>query len=142
MKRLSAITLSVLTVLLVGTACTSALTPSTFEVILDGSNAVPSNASTAFGSANVTVAGNRLAIDGAWEGFDIVDHGANVHGPAPAGENAGVLFELVFDNQTKSFEGTFTMNADQMSHFLAGELYINLRSAEYPDGEIRGRIEQ
>lgn len=142
MRRLGIITLSVVAVLLVGTACKSALTPSTFEVTLSGANEVPPNASTAFGSANVTVAGNRIAIDGAWDGFDIVDPGVHVHGPASAGANAGILFELAYDNDARTFEGTFTMNADQMSYFLAGELYLNLHSAAYPGGEIRGQIEQ
>lgn len=141
-RKITFITLAAVAILLLGTACKSALTPTTFEVTLSGANEVPPNASTAFGSANVTVVGNRLAIDGAWEGFDIIDHGAHVHGPATTGENADILFELTFDNQTKTFEGTFTMDADQMSFFLADELYINLHSAQFPGGEIRGQIQQ
>jgi len=140
MKRLVIVTLSVLGVLLVAAGCKPALTPTTFEVVLNGSNEVPPNASTAVGSANVTVAGNRLAIDGAWDGFDVVDPGAHVHGPAAAGVNAGILFELSVDNASRTFEGTFTLNADQMAYFLAGELYINLHSAAFPGGEIRGQI--
>src|SRR5690606_32636398 len=140
MKRLVIVTLSVLGVLLVAAGCKPALTPTTFEVVLNGSNEVPPNASTAVGSANVTVAGNRLAIDGAWDGFDVVDPGAHVHGPAAAGVNAGILFELSVDYASRTFEGTFTLNADQMAYFLAGELYINLHSAAFPGGEIRGQI--
>jgi hypothetical protein len=142
MKRLVIVTLSVLGVLAIAAGCKPALTPTTFEVTLSGANEVPANASTAVGSANVTVVGNRLAIDGAWDGFDIVDPGAHVHGPAAAGVNAGILFELAYDNAARTFEGTFTMNADQMAYFLAGELYINLHSAAFPGGEIRGQIEQ
>jgi hypothetical protein len=142
MKRLVIVTLSVLGVLLIAAGCKPALTPTTFEVILNGANEVPANVSAAVGSANVTVVGNRLAIDGAWDGFEIVDPGAHVHGPAAAGVNAGILFTLAYDNAAKTFEGTFTMNADQMAYFLAGELYINLHSAAYPGGEIRGQIEQ
>lgn len=142
MKRLMIVTLSVLGILLVASACKPALTPTTFEVVLSGAEEVPANDSTAVGSANVTVVGNRLAIDGAWDGFDIVAPGAHVHGPALPGVNAGILFELAYDNAARTFEGTFTMNADQMAYFLAGELYINLHSAAYPGGEIRGQIEQ
>lgn len=129
-----------LALLLVVGACSPALTPTTFEVVLTGAQEVPSTGSTATGSANVTVAGNRLAIDGAWDGFDIVEPGAHVHGPAAAGSNAGILFELVYDNQTRTFEGTFTLDQEQMSYFLDNELYINLHSAAFPDGEIRGQI--
>lgn len=126
--------------LLVVGACSPALTPTTFEVVLTGAQEVPPTGSTATGTANVTVAGNRMAIDGAWEGFDIVDPGAHVHGPAPAGANAGILFALVYDNQTRTFEGTFTLDQEQMSYFLENELYINLHSAAFPSGEIRGQI--
>lgn len=142
MKRLVIVTLSAVGILLIAAGCKPALTPTTFEVTLSGANEVPPNASTAVGSANVTVVGNRLAIDGAWDGFDIADPGAHVHGPAGPGVNAGILFELAYDNAGRSFEGTFTMNADQMAYFLAGELYINLHSATYPGGEIRGQIAQ
>lgn len=142
MKRLVIVTLTVLGVLLVAAGCKPALTPTTFEVVLDGASEVPPNASVAGGNANVTVVGNRLAIDGAWEGFDIADPGAHVHGPGAVGVNAPIIFELDYDNVTKTFEGTFTMNADQMAFFLADELYINLHSAAYPGGEIRGQIAQ
>jgi len=142
MKRLVTVTLSALGLLLIAAGCKPALTPTTFEVVLTGAAEAPPNASTAVGSANVTVVGNRLVIDGAWDGFDIVDAGANVHGPAATGANADILFELAYDNAARTFEGTFTMNADQMAYFLSGELYINLRSAAFPDGEIRSQIER
>lgn len=140
MKRRLLLILAVLGSLLVVGACSPAITPTTFEVVLSGANEVPANASTATGSANVSVAGNRLAIDGAWDGFDIVDPGAHVHGPATAGANAGILFELAYDNANHTFEGTFTLDQEQMSYFLANELYINLHSAAFPSGEIRGQI--
>lgn len=129
-----------LALLLVIGACSPALTPTTFEVVLTGAQEVPPTGSTATGSANVTVVGNRLAIDGAWDGFDIVDPGAHVHGPAPAGANAGILFALSYDNQSRTFEGTFTLDQEQMSYFLENELYLNLHSAAFPGGEIRGQI--
>lgn len=140
MKQRVLIVLAGLALIFVVGACSPALTPTTFEVVLSGANEVPANASTATGSANVSVAGNRLAIDGAWDGFDIVDPGAHVHGPADDGANAGILFELAYDNANRTFEGTFTLDQEQMSYFLANELYINLHSAAFPGGEIRGQI--
>jgi len=141
MKRSAIIALSALAVLVIAAACSPALTPTTFEVVLNGANQVPPNASTAVGTANVTVVGNRLAIDGAWDGFDIVEPGPYVHGPAAAGANGPALFELTYDNAARTFEGTFTMNSDQMAYFLADELYLVLPSAAYPDGEIRGQLD-
>jgi len=131
-----------LTLLVAIGACSPALTPTTFEVVLTPAQEVPptDSASDATGTANVTVAGNRLAIDGAWDSFDIVDPGAHVHGPALAGANAGILFALSYDNASRTFEGTFTLDQEQMSNFLDNELYINLHSAAFPGGEIRGQI--
>ena len=140
MKQRLMMVLAGLALILVVGACSPALTPSTFEVVLSGAHEVPPTGSTATGSANVTVAGNRLAIDGAWDGFDIVDPGAHVHGPAAASENAGILFELAYDNAARTFEGTFTLDQEQMAWFLENELYINLHSAAFPGGEIRGQI--
>ena len=140
LRRRILFTLAGFTLLLLVGACSPGLTPTTFEVVLSGAHEVPPTGSTATGSANVTVAGNRLAIDGAWEGFDIVDPGAHIHGPAAAGVNAGILFSLAYDNAARTFEGTFTLDQEQMAWFLNNELYINLHSAANPGGEIRGQI--
>lgn len=143
MKQKLLVALAGLALLLVIGACSPALTPSTFEVVLSGDQEVPPTGSTATGTANVTVVGNRMAIDGRWQGFDIAAPGAHVHGPANPGENAPILFELQYDNASRTFEGTFVLEQDdqnRMSQFLAGQLYINLHSAAFPDGEIRGQI--
>lgn len=140
MKHRISAALAGFALLLVVGACSPALTPTTFEVVLTGGQEVPPTGTTATGTANVTVAGNRLAVDGAWEGFDIADPGAHIHGPAPAGANAGILFELAYDNSSRTFEGTFTLDQEQMSYFLENELYINLHSEAFPAGEIRGQI--
>ena len=55
-------------------------------------------------------------------------------------EPNGILFELAYDNASRTFEGTFTLDQEQMSWFLENELYINLHSAAFPSGEIRGQI--
>lgn len=70
---------------------------------------------------------------------------AHVHGPADPGTNGGILFDL--DTAPKQADGTFiwaitdvgTVTARQIVQALkSGRLYINIHSARYPAGEIRG----
>jgi hypothetical protein len=114
--------------------------PTTFEVTLSGDQEVPPVTTDAFGTANVTLIGNIITIDGAWDGFDIAAPGAHVHGPAPAGENAPILFPLDYDNEARTFGRTFTLSDEELGFFQDGLLYINLHSEAHPAGEIRGQI--
>ena len=113
--------------------------PQTMEVVLEGSNEVPPVTTDAFGSANVTVAGTVMTIDGAFEGFEAT--AAHVHGPAAMGANADPFYTLAIDNPNTHFEGTFTMTEEQVGWFKDGLLYLNLHSAANPGGEIRGQIQ-
>ena len=113
--------------------------PTTMEVVLEGENEVPPVITDAFGSANVTVVGTALTVDGSFDGFEAT--AAHVHGPADVGETAGPIFTLAVDNADTHFEGTFTMTAEQVDWFEDGLLYINLHSDANPSGEIRGQIE-
>ena len=94
------------------------------------------------GTANVTAVGDQLRVDGAWEwgnGPRTVTV-AHIHGPAGVGEDAPPLGELAVDNDARTFDGTFTMDAQQATCFQNNQLYINLHTEEYPGGEIRGQI--
>ncbi len=112
--------------------------PQTMEVVLEGAKEVPPVTTDAFGSANVTVAGTVMTVDGAFDGFEAT--AAHVHGPANADETAGPIFTLAVDNVNTHFEGTFTMTAEQVGWFEDGLLYLNVHSAANPSGEIRGQI--
>jgi hypothetical protein len=112
--------------------------PQTMEVVLTGDAEVPPVTTESFGSANVSVVGTVMAIDGAFGGF--VATAAHVHGPADVDENAGPIFTLDVDNANTHFEGTFNMTPEQAQWFEDGLLYINLHSEANPNGEIRGQI--
>jgi hypothetical protein len=60
------------------------------------------------------------------------------HGPAPAGQNAGVA--LGFTGSVESpIKGSATLTAAQAADLLAGKWYVNLHTAANPGGEIRGQ---
>lgn len=64
---------------------------------------------------------------------------AHIHGPAPAGQNAGIM--VGFPNPiTSPMEGQATLTPAQAADFMAGRTYVNVHTAKNPGGEIRGQI--
>ena len=59
---------------------------------------------------------------------------AHIHGPAAKGANAGVVVPLVGN------EGTAKLTQAQYGDLAAGLYYVNVHSAKYPGGEIRGQL--
>jgi hypothetical protein len=127
--------------LLIAACGPGAVAPTNLAVVLSGAD--HGIVTTMTGNANVTAVGDVLTVDGAWEwgadGARTVT-GAHIHGPAAVGEDAPVVGELAFNNETRRFEGTFTMSAEVATYFQTNRLYINLHTEAYPAGEIRGQI--
>ncbi len=69
--------------------------------------------------------------------------GAHIHGPAPAGETAGVLEPLTLTGNEVGViaEDTFT-NPQLLAAVLANPqlYYVNVHSTVCPDGVIRGQL--
>jgi hypothetical protein len=62
---------------------------------------------------------------------------AHFHGPAGRSENAGPAVDISGTIE----EGTAPVSDNQISDLQAGKWYINIHTAKYPDGEIRGQLE-
>jgi hypothetical protein len=58
---------------------------------------------------------------------------------AAAGVNGGVIFNLG-TTFTTPFMYMQTLNEEQEADLKAGLYYVNLHSATYPNGEIRGQL--
>ncbi|HKX41216.1 MAG TPA: CHRD domain-containing protein [Burkholderiaceae bacterium] len=63
---------------------------------------------------------------------------AHFHGPAMAGQNAGVVVPL--QNPASAVESSATLTETQAADLLAGKWYINVHTATNPGGEIRGQV--
>ena len=113
------------------------------KAILQGSQEVPPNASLAKGT--VIVKYNKtlksLELKGDYQNLSSPITGSHIHSPAPPGTNAGVLFTL---SNTGSTLGTLstnvTLTTGQEADLLAGLMYVNVHSATFPAGEIRGQL--
>lgn len=116
-----------------------------FAANLDGDQEVPSNASpgTGFAVARVSDAGNRLRVSYTWSSLGSGLISAHIHGPADAGVNAGVIFNLTPPTGGTAGEvlvREFDLGAGQLDQLLAGRWYINLHSQNFGGGEIRGQL--
>ena len=68
---------------------------------------------------------------------------AHIHGPAPIGVNAPVLFP--FTGVPNATSGTiptqvFTLTTPQIGELEAGLFYVNVHTTNFPGGEIRGQL--
>lgn len=64
---------------------------------------------------------------------------AHFHGPAPRGQNAGVLI-VIGKDPASPVSGTATLTDDQATALTTGKMYVNVHTAANPGGEIRGQV--
>jgi VCBS repeat-containing protein len=114
-----------------------------FTAMLNGLNEVPSNSSQGMGAAKFVLDGLNLQYSVNYSRLSGFPTAAHLHGPAPAGVTAGVLVGLTLQANPGP-EGFFTGNVDltssQVANLENGQVYINIHTASFPDGEIRGQL--
>ena len=113
-----------------------------YKVELKGGSEVPPNHSKATGgvSVNYDPAEKKLSWTGSYSGLSGPVTVAHFHGPALAGKNAGIAVAIATGNLPASFEGSATLTDAQAADLAAGRWYLNLHTAAYPAGEIRGQV--
>lgn len=112
-----------------------------YRVTLGGNQEVPPNNTTASGQAELRFdsASSTLSWRINYSGLTGPATGAHIHGPASAGQNAGVV--VPFPNPgVQPIQGQVVISAQQAADLAAGRWYVNIHSARYPGGEIRGQI--
>jgi hypothetical protein len=63
---------------------------------------------------------------------------AHIHGAADAGKNADVIFPLPSGDYKEGV--TVALTPAQVADITADKWYVNIHSAAFPNGEIRGQI--
>lgn len=114
----------------------------TFKADMKASSEVPANTTTGTGSATVTLDGNKITWNVTFSDLSGPATAAHIHGPAPAGKNAGVLVWLSTKGKSAAspLTGSATLTAAQASDLMNGECYVNVHTAKNPGGEIRGQL--
>ncbi|MDP4005128.1 CHRD domain-containing protein [Methylobacterium sp. NEAU K] len=113
----------------------------TYKATLDGGSEVPATQSKATGQVTATYdpATKRLSWNGTYSGLTGPVTAAHFHGPAKAGENAGVLVPVTATSSP--FSGEATLDDSKAADLEAGKIYFNVHTAANPKGEIRGQVE-
>jgi len=117
----------------------SAAPPTIFVASLNGAQEVPPTNSTATGTATLilTTEETNALVALNFSGLSSAQTAAHIHGPAPPGTNAPVLFPLP-DGQVTDFQ--IALTPTQVQDLKAGSFYINVHSNNFPNGEIRGQF--
>lgn len=113
-----------------------------YEAALSGAQEVPANPSAARGTAEVqhNTGNNTLTWKVTYSGMSGPLTGAHIHGPAGPGQNAGVLVPFSGNLNAQPIQGQGSITPQQVGDLAAGLWYVNLHTARYPGGEIRGQL--
>jgi Cu/Zn superoxide dismutase len=120
--------------------------PQKFTATLTGAQEVPPVASSGTGAGSVLLnaAEDQILVDMSFAGLTSNAGAAHIHGPAAAGSTAGVLFDFSAVTPAATSGSiprqTFAITAAQVAQLRAGELYFNIHTGNFGDGEIRGQI--
>ena len=117
----------------------------TFNDPINQGQVVGGTGSPATGTASGTynAATNTLNINAVATGFLNPRTGAHIHGPAPPGANAGIIFDLGFAGAGGNYNNVNTvwvMSAAEEIDFLGGLHYVNIHTSADPGGAIRGQL--
>jgi hypothetical protein len=112
----------------------------TFTAKLTAASEVPPKDSKGTGTATVMLdtATKKITYDVTYSGLTGPATMAHIHGPAPVGENAGVITPLM--PPASPIKGTATLTDAQIADMEAGKYYVNVHTEKNKGGEIRGQL--
>jgi uncharacterized repeat protein (TIGR01451 family) len=110
-----------------------------FYATLNGAQETPANNSTATGTATVMLSPDETSatVSLNFSGLSSTQTAAHIHSPAPPGTAVAPLFGLP-QGQVSDFRVNVT--ASQVQDLKNGLWYVNVHTANFPSGEIRGQF--
>lgn len=111
-----------------------------FSADLTGGQEVPPVTTPARGSATAALEGSTLDYTVQFSGLSGPATGAHFHGPAVAGQNAGVQVNIGQSGLASPLKGSAKLTDQQVADLKAGRMYLNVHTARNPGGEIRGQV--
>ena len=109
-------------------------------VDMDGSQEVPPVDTSATGSADVTYDTETKMLTWTLEYSDLSGDAtaAHFHGPAEPDANAPPVVPL--KDIASGSEGSAELTEGQAADLMDGKWYLNVHTADHPNGEIRGQV--
>jgi hypothetical protein len=113
--------------------------PQLFVANLDGLQALPPIATPTRGTATILLDKNETTarVSLRLRNLSGAQVSAHLHGPAPSGQTAPAIFDLPNGNFS---DFQITLTPQQVADLRAGLFYVDLHSAAFPNGEIRGQF--
>ena len=94
---------------------------------------------TGKGSATATLVGNKLSVNGAFEGLQSPATFARLHESKVTGTRGTAFADLEISKAvTGSIAGAITLTAEQIESLRKGRFYIQIHSEKAPDGNLWG----
>jgi aldose sugar dehydrogenase len=114
--------------------------PQLFVANLDAAQETPPNTSHAAGTATLLLDHDETTalVSLRLGGLSSAETFAKIHGPAAPGQTASPLFDLPSTGNFTNF--SIMLTPQQVSDLKAGLFYLNVRTASFPAGEIRGQF--
>ena len=111
-----------------------------FKADMKGASEVPPTDSAGTADAQVTVdtGTKKLSWTVTYSGLTGDAKAAHFHGPAGPGQNAPPVITIT----GKIKNGSADLTDQQLADLQAGKWYVNIHTAKFPGGEIRGQVEQ
>lgn len=113
-----------------------------FRATLNGPSEVPPN--TGMGKGEMEGSYNPVSKELEWRlrfsDLSGVVTAAHFHGPAAAGANAGIALPIPGTFVGTWQRGEAKLTDAQAADLLAGRWYVNIHTAKFPAGEIRGQF--
>lgn len=109
------------------------------KIKLSGAKEVPPVTTKASGKGSITV-NKDMTISGKVTTFGIAPTMAHIHQGAPDSNGPAIIaLDKLGDNAWVVPDGT-KLDEGEYRAYLAGELYVNVHTAEHKGGEIRGQL--
>ena len=111
-----------------------------FTAELNGSSQVPPTDSKARGKGDFTYddTSKKLTWTITYWGLRDKVKSAHLHGPASQGASGNTM--ITVSPLQSPIKGAAILKDDQAKALTAGDMYIDVHTAKYPDGEIRGQL--
>jgi hypothetical protein len=113
--------------------------PKVFSATLTGAEETPPNNSPGKGVGVLVFHPGDKTFTATVVANGVAETAAHIHDGAP-GVAGPIIFPLTKQPGSVQWKGTGTMTPDQETKLRAGNLYFNVHSPTFPNGEIRGQI--
>ncbi len=114
-----------------------------FVFPINGQQAVPQTPSPGLGTGIVSLipASNEIVWDISWSGLSGPVTAMHFHGPAGVGATASPQLNIgMISGLTSPSIGRAPIDPSQAADLVAGLWYVNIHTAQFATGEIRGQI--